>query len=361
MKLTTRAFLATLFLLAYCFSSRANDERESTVAAPLEEVLVTGEQPGPGLWKVSKGDHTLWILGVYGPLPKRMIWRSNKAVELVAQSQEMIGWGDVTIGFDSSAGLFGKVKAGAALARFKRNPNDATLSDILAPDVYARWAALKVKYIGRDKNVERLRPLFAAEELANAAVKKAGFTDKQSNAVVSILVDTQNKHHIRGLSPSYKLNFNSKELVGNMKKLPTTQLNDIECFVKTIDGLEEKLQLMRERANAWATGDIDALTHLNRSAPNRECAELFLAVLMGANDPTDNTAVQRLVTQLGKEIATATADVRRNWVALARDALETNVSTFALLPIHELVSPDGSLALLQSNGYTVQEPIPIAD
>jgi hypothetical protein len=36
----------------------------------LETVLVTGEQPGPGLWKVSHGDHVLWILGAQYPLPK---------------------------------------------------------------------------------------------------------------------------------------------------------------------------------------------------------------------------------------------------------------------------------------------------
>ena len=41
----------------------------------LEEVLVTGQQPGPGLWKVTRpGDphgHVLWILGNYSPLPKK--------------------------------------------------------------------------------------------------------------------------------------------------------------------------------------------------------------------------------------------------------------------------------------------------
>jgi hypothetical protein len=27
----------------------------------LEEILVVGEQPGPAMWRVSKGDHALWI------------------------------------------------------------------------------------------------------------------------------------------------------------------------------------------------------------------------------------------------------------------------------------------------------------
>ena len=45
-------------------------------ALPLEEVLVTGQQPGPGLWKVTRPsdgtDHVLWVLGSYGPLPKKL-------------------------------------------------------------------------------------------------------------------------------------------------------------------------------------------------------------------------------------------------------------------------------------------------
>ena len=45
---------------------------------PLEEILVVGEQPGPAMWRVSKGDHTLWIFATLEPLPKDMVWRSKE-------------------------------------------------------------------------------------------------------------------------------------------------------------------------------------------------------------------------------------------------------------------------------------------
>ena len=41
-------------------------------AVKPEEVLVTGERPGPGLWKISKDNHVLWILGTHAPLAKAM-------------------------------------------------------------------------------------------------------------------------------------------------------------------------------------------------------------------------------------------------------------------------------------------------
>ena len=54
-------------------------EQAEAVAAEdviAETILVAGQRPGPGLWKVSKGDHVLWVFGTYSPLPKKMEWRS---------------------------------------------------------------------------------------------------------------------------------------------------------------------------------------------------------------------------------------------------------------------------------------------
>ncbi|MGV7186159.1 TraB/GumN family protein, partial [Xanthomonas axonopodis pv. bauhiniae] len=44
----------------------------------LEAMVVRGVQPGPGLWKVSKGDHVLWILGTLSPLPKDLEWQATE-------------------------------------------------------------------------------------------------------------------------------------------------------------------------------------------------------------------------------------------------------------------------------------------
>src|SRR5215217_1805713 len=56
----------------------------------MEVVLVTGEQPGPGLWKVSSGDHVLWILGEVAPQPGKVKWRSRKFEFRLARSQEVL-------------------------------------------------------------------------------------------------------------------------------------------------------------------------------------------------------------------------------------------------------------------------------
>jgi hypothetical protein len=46
-------------------------------------VVVTGHRPGPGVWKVSKGQHVLWVFGTYSPLPDKMEWDASRIERLV--------------------------------------------------------------------------------------------------------------------------------------------------------------------------------------------------------------------------------------------------------------------------------------
>ncbi|HEY8229895.1 MAG TPA: TraB/GumN family protein, partial [Rhodanobacteraceae bacterium] len=68
-----RIFPVTLALLITCAGASAQTAaRTATSSQPvppssittLQVVTVTGVVPGPGLWKVTHGDHVLWILGV---------------------------------------------------------------------------------------------------------------------------------------------------------------------------------------------------------------------------------------------------------------------------------------------------------
>ena len=131
---------------------------------PIEEVLVTGQQPGPGLWKVTRpGDadgHVLWILGNYSPLPKNMTWRSTELESVLAASQELLA----PVSVNASAGPLGGITLLPSLVGVRRNPADARLQDVVPPDLYARWLPLKARYLGNDDDVEEWRPIFAAQE-----------------------------------------------------------------------------------------------------------------------------------------------------------------------------------------------------
>ena len=89
------ADLAAATETAYRLAVRAQDAVGVDEAPTLlDEVLVSGEQPGPGLWKVIKttpaGEHVMWVLGSYGPLPQKMQWRSAQVEQAIASYQQVL-------------------------------------------------------------------------------------------------------------------------------------------------------------------------------------------------------------------------------------------------------------------------------
>jgi hypothetical protein len=48
--------------------------------------------------------------------------------------------------------------------------------------------------------------------------------------------------------------------------------------------------------------------------------------------------------------------VRDAWLAAAEKSLATNGSTFATLPLNEILDPQGYVAALEAKGYAVQKP-----
>src|SRR5690606_7247298 len=65
--------------------ARAQEGAEGIV--DLEALVVSGAQPGPGMWKVRKGEHVMHILGTVSPLPRRMEWASDEVEAVIARSQ----------------------------------------------------------------------------------------------------------------------------------------------------------------------------------------------------------------------------------------------------------------------------------
>jgi len=108
-------------------------------ADPIEELVVSGEQPGPGLWQVRHGDHSLWILATLSPLPAKMRWRTREVEALVAHSQQVIAPMNLRAGI----GLFTGLRLLPAVLRARALPKGATLATVLPPALYARWLPLK--------------------------------------------------------------------------------------------------------------------------------------------------------------------------------------------------------------------------
>ena len=304
----------------------ANDEAP---AAP-EQILVVGQKPGPGMWKVAKGDHVLWIFGTYSPLPVKMDWRSHEVEAVIKRSQEYLAPPVSKV----EASYFQMALALPSLIGVNKNPDDALLRDVLPAEVYARWLPLKEKYL--PKNKERDRPIFVANELSSAALKQAGLTSSTDvRKQVEKLVD-QHKLKVTKTVNELKID-NPRQLIKDFKK---SQLDDVACFSNTLKRLETDIDAMRVRANAWAKGDIDAIRKLDFNE-QESCSNAIRNSAVLRDHPAFQGAEERH---------------RAMWLANAEAALAKNSSTFAVLSMKDLLDPKGLMAMLAAKGYTVEQP-----
>jgi hypothetical protein len=110
---------------------------------------------------------------------------------------------------------------------------------------------------------------------------------------------------------------------------------ELECFATILTSIESDLAGMKERANAWAIGDVEALTRFDYPDSQGDC----LAVLFSADG-----------------LAELRDELYSNWLDEAERALATYDTSFSTLPMRELVAADGLLSQLAARGYTVTTP-----
>jgi hypothetical protein len=337
----TSAVRGACAALLLAFSGLAAAHPAAPPAAPaaapvvdLQAVLVTGQQPGPGLWQVRRGDHVLWILGTVSPLPKRMRWASGEVERVIGQSQQVIEAPTVTL--DSGLGMFRSLLLLPSLLKARRNPDDRTLQQVLPPDLYARWLPLKARYLGRDASVERWRPVFAAQELYEAAMRKSGLS---LGSVVQPVIARAAKRAKVPIVPVV-VEVKVPDAKRALQEFRATSLNDGTCFARTLQVIDRDLDAMRQRANAWSIGDLDTLATLPANDQYRVCL-----------DAVGETALAR---KLGL------GDVRQRaqaaWLQTAERALAQHRSSFAALPMQTLQEPGGLLDRLRARGYEVIAP-----
>lgn len=316
-------------------SSPASSSADAAADAPgagLGEILVTGEQPGPGMWRVSKGDHDLWILATLEPLPKQMRWRSQPVDARIAASQVVLGPPDVSV----DIGFFRGLTLIPSLLRARKNPDGQTLEQVLPHDLYIRWLALKVKYLGSWSGDERLRPMVAAVELYTHAVDEAGLVSDAS--IWTLVEESAHRHHVPVVPVTLKLPVDDpKGVIGSLASI--SHDSEVACLGTTIQRIETDLPVMRQRANLWSVGDIAGLRALPYPDQRVACLDAVSTV----------PSLRDRFVQVRGQLFGA-------WLAAAERALDANSSSFAVLPLREFLQPEGWLDQLRAKGYRIEEP-----
>jgi hypothetical protein len=304
--------------------------------APPAQVVVSGKRPGPGLWKVSKDGHVMWVFGLYAPLPPKMEWDDSRVDRLIGQSQEVLAPPGAGVG----VGVWGGLKALTALpsiVAMAKNPDGAKLRDVLPADVYARWSVLRQKYIGDDDSGESLRPFFAAQMLQQAGMKKSGLSG--GIEVRKQIESLAKKRDVKLTQTGFMVKLDDP--AGVIRDFKNSQIEDKACFTKTLERFEGDIDAMRMRANAWANGNIAEISSLDYAEREDACNDAVFNSPAAQKHPAfQNMRERRLAS----------------WLQAAEKSLANNTSTVAMLTMSDILGPKSYLAALQAKGYTVEAP-----
>lgn len=315
-------------------SLSADPKLPDSESITLATVLVTGDQPGPGLWRVSRGDHQMWVLGTVLPLPRRMRWNSDEVIERIAESGAVLWAPSLTV--DADIGRIRSLLLVPALLKARRNPDGDSLRAIVPPDLYQRWQVLKARYMPGERAIERWRPLFAAQKLYEQAVRNHGM--RLSGVVYPDIERAARRNDVPVVRPKVTIQIDAPRQT--LREFSSASLDDLECFRLTIEHLEADLRNLVLRANAWAEGDIDGLRSISLVDQVPACIEAVLNTSV-LSEPGAEGLPQR---------------IRAQWLADAERVLDEHVTSFAVLPMRLVVANDGFLSALRERGYRIEAP-----
>lgn len=297
----------------------------------LEAILVTGERPGPGLWKVTRRnrEETLWILPTVWPLPDTLSWQTGQVEQVIREARQV----HFLTRINPPGYLSGDETARAA----SLNVDGRLLRDVLPPETHRQFQDLTDRYGNGLLVPQTLRPLAAVEWLKQQAMQRLRLT---SDAVVGMAVhDLATRYGVETAAVRMKHDEVWDVMYKRLDRTPREA--DVPCAQERLDRLEQDLRDSVARANAWARGDIEALRTDARIAEERQdgkvCRAYFKDIDVGVEQ-------QRAL--------------RRYTLAESQEWLKKNRSTLILVPIADLFGRDGLLAGLQKRGYQIEEPPP---
>lgn len=316
--------------------SARDSSPEASPGLTLDTVVVTGVVPGPGMWRVTHGsDNELLIFGTLSPSPASIEWRSEDVEAALSRAQVVLWPPYFTV--DVETGFFGKLSLGYNYARAKTNPDGRRLKDILSAADYAEWERLRARYLPRESSLEKKRPVVAAEALYGAAIRSAGLTADKGveKQIQDLLKATQAKLY----SPRFEYKLTKGQANSMLKASRHIEMNDVACLIATMAFVDRGLAKTIANANAWATGDIDALDLGEVEKRDIACQDAF-------SSPT-------LLADFG------VPDIRKSlmasWMKASEHSLTNNATTVALLPISDVLVKGGYLDQLRAAGYEVEE------
>ncbi|WP_426270788.1 TraB/GumN family protein [Dyella kyungheensis] len=328
----TRHMFAICIFSMPCVAMAQTTVVTMPVTTTLPLVTVSGTQSGPHLWKVTKQDHVMWILGTLSPLPAAVTWQSEEVVTALHASQEVLK----PPSSELALGRFKRLMMISKALGSAKNPDGMTLADLVSKETYDRWVELNAKYSRDSTKLGRYRPFFVAHILYQDALKHSGLNNKDQ--VGASVLKMAHDARLKVTDPIYEYAVDDPD--GYVKETMAQQGAGIRCLGEVIDVVENDMDVLTVRADAWAVGDLDYLEEHPVPHSMEVCRSEF-------QDPS-------ILAKYG--VNDLQARTRKAWMDAAEAALTKNTTTFAFMPLEQLRGRNGYLDMLLDKGYEVVRP-----
>ena len=310
----TAAILAALAAGAAC--------RAEPPPPVLDEIVVTAERAGPGMWHVHRGGANVWILGSISPLPRDITWRSKQVESVLESTSQVLVQKPIEISVPRILWML------IADRKYLMVGGGKKLKDVLPPDLHARFAAQRSN-VGEDADKwERYRPIIAAAFLQQAAFHQVNLSMRLD--LGAALRNLAKKHGVR--VEEIKVAGVSDMLEALKTMPPSTERTCVEASLTTV---ESGLPRLVERAQAWAGGNVERIENLPELKDVDAC---------------------RTALDAGKGALDVIGRIRLTWLENIEKYLRSDGTTIAVVNLDMLLERGGLLDQLRAKGYEVDAP-----
>lgn len=288
----------------------------------LDEIIVTAERAGPGMWQVRRGDANVWILGSISPLPRDITWRSRQVESVLERTSQVLVQKPIEISIPRILWML------IADRKYLMVGGGKKLKDVLPPDLHARFAAQRSKVSEDADKWERYRPLIAAAFLQQAAFHQVNLSMRLD--LGAALRKLAEKHGVRIEEVKVA---GAGDMLEALKTMPPA--TERTCVEASLSTLETGLPRLVERAQAWANGNVEKIENTPELKEVDAC---------------------RNALDAGKGASDVIGRIRQTWLENIEKHLRSPGTTIAVVNLDLLLERGGLLDQLRARGYEIAAP-----
>lgn len=278
----------------------------ATAAPALAE-----EKSAPAMWRLADKDSEIFLFGTFHVLPADIEWTTPAYEAAMKKAKTTVVEADV-ISPEAQA------KVGALVQQYGLNPPGVTLSSLVGPERFSRFAEVAARYGAPAQALEGYRPWLAMISLSVLALQQEGF-DPNSGVDRKVLARAGEEGDAVDYleTPEYQIqalsSLDGEAMIAN--------------FDATLDQFNDFKALTQRMLTAWSQGDVKGLDETLIAPMRRDYPDAFEALLVTRN---------------------------QNWVAEIKRMMAGEGDYFIAVGAGHLVGEQSVVDLLEKEGFKVK-------